>query len=49
MPTEEEIVKELASRINADLEHFAMVMPERYAIAWGGYIASLYEWSRAFL
>jgi len=40
----EEIVKELANRINADIEYFSGNLPERYALAWHGYIAGLYEW-----
>jgi len=45
VPTEEEIVKELASRIKADVEHFKGNLPERYSIAWRGYLAGLYEWN----
>jgi len=35
---------ELRSRINDDIDHFRGQLPERYAIAWGGYIAALLEW-----
>ena len=45
MPTEEEIAREINSRILADIKHFNKNLPERYSIAWGGYIAGLYEWS----
>jgi hypothetical protein len=45
MATAEEITKEINQRISVDIKHFKGVLPERYAIAWAGYIASLYEWS----
>lgn len=45
MGTEKEITEELASRIRADLKHFDGELPERYAIAWRGYLAGLYEWN----
>ncbi len=45
MPTEEEIAKELASRIKADIKHYGGLLPERYTIAWRGYLAGLYEWN----
>jgi len=44
MATQEEIAKELAKRIRADIEHFEGKLPEKYALAWGGYVAGLYEW-----
>lgn len=37
--------KEIKQRILADKKHFNNKLPERYAIAWAGYIAGLYEWS----
>ncbi len=45
MATKEEIAQEIKIRILADVKHFNNNLPERYSIAWGGYIASLYEWS----
>lgn len=45
MATAEEIAGEIKQRILADIKHFKGKLPERYAIAWAGYIASLYEWS----
>lgn len=39
------IVQELINRINRDTKHFAGNLPERYALAWHGYIAGLYEWN----
>lgn len=42
--TKEEIANELESRISADIKHFSGDLPEKYAIAWQGYIAGLYEW-----
>lgn len=44
MATKEEIERELENRINADLRHFNGDLPERYAVAWNGYLAGLYEW-----
>jgi len=45
VPTEEEIAEELASGIKADVQHFKGNLPERYSIAWRGYLAGLYEWN----
>lgn len=45
MSTPKEIAEEIKTRIWADKKYFNNSLPERYAIAWGGYIASLYEWS----
>ena len=42
--TEEQIAKELENRIRADINHFEGDLPEKYSIAWHGYIAGLYEW-----
>ena len=39
-----EIVIELRNRIEKDIKHFKGNLPERYALAWHGYIAGLYEW-----
>lgn len=44
MATSEEIAEEINQRISDDIKHFKGTLPERNAIAWGGYIASLYEW-----
>jgi hypothetical protein len=35
---------ELRGRIQRDLDFFGGVLPERNAIAWGGYLAALGEW-----
>lgn len=45
MTKEKEIVEELASRIKADIKHFNGLLPERYSLAWRGYLAGLYEWN----
>ena len=45
MATKEEIAGELEVRIIADVKHFKGNLPERYSLAWHGYIAGLYEWS----
>ena len=42
--TQEEIVKELEIRICDDIKHFKGELPEKYSVAWNGYIAGLYEW-----
>lgn len=44
MATKEEIERELENRIKSDIKHFNGEMPERFAIAWNGYLAGLYEW-----
>jgi hypothetical protein len=36
---------EIAYRIQADAKHFDGVLPEKYAIAWRGYLAALLEWN----
>lgn len=41
----DEIVIELKNRIAKDIKHFNGNLPERYALAWHGYIAGLYEWN----
>ena len=43
--TAEEMTKDIEGRILADINHFEGDLPERYSIAWNGYIASLYEFS----
>lgn len=40
----EEIAKEMESRISDDIRHFKGKLPEIYSAAWHGYIAGLYEW-----
>ena len=42
--TEKPTFEELSNRIRADIKHFGGELPERYSIAWGGYIAALTEW-----
>jgi len=37
--------EELRQRIKKDITHFQGQLPERYAIAWRGYLAALLEWS----
>lgn len=37
-------VEELTNRINRDIDHFDGCLPERFAIAWRGYLAALLEW-----
>jgi hypothetical protein len=38
------VADELAYRIGADTEQFGGRLPERYALAWRGYLAGLLEW-----
>ena len=42
---ENNIVNEMINRINRDIKYFHGKLPERYALAWHGYIAGLYEWN----
>ncbi len=42
--TKEEIAKEIKSRINADAQALSGNLPERFALAWHGYLAALLEW-----
>ena len=36
--------EELRRRIEADIRAFGGVLPERYTLAWAGYLAALLEW-----
>ena len=38
-----EITENVSYRIQEQIDHFRGVLPERYAIAWGGYLAALWE------
>jgi hypothetical protein len=40
-----DIASELEYRIQADIEHFSGILPERNAIAWRAYLAALLEWN----
>ena len=40
----EEITKEIKSRIKADVRALGGKLPERFALAWHGYLAALLEW-----
>lgn len=42
--TKQEIEDELKRRIQTDTNNFRGNLLERYALAWHGYIAGLYEW-----
>ena len=39
-----EIIETIKARINADIKHFKGNLPERYVLAWQGYVAGAYEW-----
>ena len=38
------IAEEIQYRIEQQLQYFNGNMPERYAAAWHGYLAGIYEW-----
>lgn len=44
MASKEEIATEMENRIKADIRHFDNDLPERYALAWQGYLAGIFEW-----
>jgi hypothetical protein len=44
MNTDRDIGSELEIRIRSELNAFQENLPERYAIAWHGYLAGLLEW-----
>jgi hypothetical protein len=44
MDTDDNIVTELKRRIQADIDVFEGSLPERYKVAWHGYLAGLCEW-----
>ncbi len=39
----ERILREVRYRINEQIAYFGGVLPERHAIAWGGFLAALLE------
>jgi hypothetical protein len=39
------IAAEISSRIQADINHFGGLLPERSALAWRGYLAAMLEWN----
>lgn len=43
-PDRAAIADELERRISADIRHYGGAMPERAALAWGGYLAAMLEW-----
>lgn len=43
MPRSERILKNVRFRIQEQTDHFGGVLPERHAIAWGGFLAALLE------
>ena len=45
MAESKNIAEEVAYRIQADATHFGGILPEKYAIAWRGYLAALLEWN----
>ncbi len=40
-----EIAEIITEKINDELKHFDNNIPERYALAWKGYLAGLLEWN----
>jgi hypothetical protein len=45
MTASRDISSELSDRIQADIDHFGGVLPERTAISWRGYLAAMLEWN----
>lgn len=39
----------LENRIKADLDYFQGQMPEKFAVAWAGYLTALVEWKNISL
>jgi hypothetical protein len=44
MPKANDLLAELAHRIQADNQHFGGTMQEATAISWRGYLAAMLEW-----
>lgn len=44
MTASRDVFAELSHRIQADIQHFGGVMPEKTAISWRGYLAAMLEW-----
>lgn len=42
--TNKEIVQTIELRIRADIKHFNGALPERFTLAWQGYVAGAFEW-----
>lgn len=38
------IADELGRRIRRDIDHYGGALPERFALAWAGYLAAMLEW-----
>jgi len=43
-PRPKDVSKELADRIQADIDYFGGELPEKTAISWRGYLAAMLEW-----
>ena len=41
--TNKEIIELIEARIKADINHFEGKLPERYVLAWQGYVAGVFE------
>lgn len=41
--TNQELAEMIEIRIKADIKHFQGALPERYALAWQGYVAGAFE------
>ena len=44
MATKQEVADEMVKRVKAEVKHFNGVLPERYTLAWHGYLAAIFEW-----
>lgn len=41
--TKQELAEMIEIRIKSDIRHFQGELPERYALAWHGYVAGVFE------
>jgi hypothetical protein len=45
MTESRDVSSELSYRIQADIDHFGGVLPEKTGISWRGYLAAMLEWN----
>ncbi len=45
MTASRDVSSELSYRIQADIDHFGGVLPEKTAISWRGYLAAMSGWN----
>jgi hypothetical protein len=44
MRSAEEVASELSYRIEIEIQAFGGEIPERYSLAWHGYLCGIFEW-----